>query len=48
MVWSPYVFTIDGKLSHCGTNHFDMVRDATGWKVQNVTWTQRTTDCPAV
>lgn len=48
MIWSPYVFLIDGKLSHCGTNHVDLVRDAGGWKVLNVTWTQRTTDCPAV
>jgi hypothetical protein len=46
MVWSPYVFTVDGKLSHCGTNHVDLVRDAGGWKVLNITWTQRTTDCP--
>ncbi|URW76709.1 nuclear transport factor 2 family protein [Sphingomonas donggukensis] len=47
VVWSPYVFTIDGKSSHCGTDHFDMVRDAGGWRVLNITWTQRTTDCPA-
>jgi hypothetical protein len=47
MVWSTYVFRIDGKVSHCGTDHFDMVRDAGGWKVLNITWTQRQTDCPA-
>ncbi|SOB87720.1 hypothetical protein SAMN06297144_2856 [Sphingomonas guangdongensis] len=46
MVWSPYVFTSDGKLSHCGTDHIDLVRDGAGWKVLNLTWTQRTTDCP--
>lgn len=48
MVWSSYVFLIDGKLSHCGVDHFDMVRDAGGWKVLNITWTQRQTDCPAL
>ncbi|WP_174279283.1 nuclear transport factor 2 family protein [Sphingomonas bacterium] len=47
MVWSPYVFTVDGKLQHCGTDHFDLVREAGAWKVLNVTWTQRTTGCDA-
>ena len=47
MVWSSYVFLIDGKVSHCGVDHFDMVRDAGGWKVLNITWTQRQTGCPA-
>lgn len=47
MVWTPYVFTIDGKLSHCGINHFDLVRRDREWRVLNVTWTQRTTGCPA-
>ncbi len=47
MVWSSYVFLIDGKVSHCGTDHFDMVRGTDGWKVLNITWTQRQKDCPA-
>ena len=47
MVWSPYVFLVDGKLSHCGTDHFDLVREAGQWKVLNITWTKRKTDCPA-
>ncbi len=47
MVWSPYIFLIDGKVSHCGVDHFDMIRSAAGWKVLNITWTQRQTDCPA-
>lgn len=45
MVWAPYVFLIDGKPHHCGTNHFDMVRQAGGWKLRNVTYTHRTTGC---
>ena len=45
MVWSPYVFTIDGKVSHCGTDHFDMVREAGRWKIANLTWSKRTTGC---
>ena len=47
MVWSPYVFTINGVAHHCGVDHFDLVREAGQWKVLNVTWTQRTTGCDA-
>ncbi len=45
MVWSPYVFLIDGKVHHCGVDHFDLVRENGGWKVANVTWSSRTTGC---
>ncbi|MDB5679810.1 nuclear transport factor 2 family protein [Sphingomonas bacterium] len=47
MVWSPYVFLIDGKVHHCGVDHFDLVREGGRWKVANVTWSSRTTGCPA-
>lgn len=47
MVWSPYVFLIDGKPHHCGVDHFDLVREKGAWKVLNVTWSQRTTGCGA-
>ena len=47
MVWSPYVFLIDGKLSHCGIDHFDMVREQGSWKVLNITWSRRTEGCSA-
>ncbi|KQN25992.1 hypothetical protein ASE86_07410 [Sphingomonas sp. Leaf33] len=46
MVWSSYIFRADGRVTHCGTDQFTMVRDATGWKVQHLTYTQRQTDCP--
>ena len=45
MVWSPYTFFVDGKPQHCGVDHFDLVREAGSWKIQNVTWSQRTTGC---
>lgn len=45
MVWSPYVFYLNGKADHCGTDHFDLVHDAAGWKVVNVTWSQHTNGC---
>ena len=44
-VWAPYNFFLDGKLEHCGINHFQLVFEG-GWKIQNVTWTQRITGCP--
>ena len=47
MVRAPYTFFVDGKVLHCGTNHFDLVRDAVRWKVANITWSQRKTGCPA-
>ena len=47
MVWSPYVFTVDGRVDHCGTDHFDLVRETGRWRVLNVTWSQRTTRCDA-
>ncbi|WP_174290860.1 hypothetical protein [Sphingomonas bacterium] len=45
MVWSPYVFLVDGKVDHCGADHFDVVRDGGSWKLLNVTWSQRSTGC---
>jgi hypothetical protein len=47
MVWSPYTFLIDGKVHHCGVDHFDLVREAGAWKILNVTWSQRTIGCGA-
>ena len=46
MVWSPYTATVDGRLIHCGVNHFDLVREDGRWRILNITWTQRTTGCP--
>jgi hypothetical protein len=46
MVWGDYVFLIDGKVVHCGVNHFDLVRENGAWKVLNITWSRRITGCP--
>ncbi len=46
-VWGRYNFYIDGKLHHCGYDHFDMVREGGSWKIQNLTWSSRTTGCEA-
>ncbi len=45
MVWAPYTFRIDGKVHHCGVDHFDLVRQGGAWKILNVTWSSRTTGC---
>ena len=46
MVWSPYVFLIDGKVHHCGVDHFDLIRENGSWKVSSISWSSRTTGCP--
>lgn len=45
MVWGFYTFTIDGALSHCGSDHFDMIRRDGVWKINGLTWNQRRTGC---
>jgi hypothetical protein len=47
MVWGDYVFLIDGKVSHCGIDHFDLVRDNGAWKISDASWSARTAGCPA-
>lgn len=46
MIWSSYIVLIDGKLGHCGTDHFDLIRENGRWKVLNLTWTERKEGCP--
>jgi hypothetical protein len=47
MVWAPFVVRVGGKVSNCGFDHFDLVRDNGAWKVMNLTFSSRTTGCPA-
>jgi len=47
MVWAPFVVRVDGKVSNCGFDHFDMVRDKGAWKVMNLTFSSRTAGCPS-
>ena len=46
MIWSRYEFERDGAFSHCGVDHFDLVRMDGRWRVLNLTWTQQTSGCP--
>ncbi|MCC7244728.1 MAG: hypothetical protein IT269_03535 [Saprospiraceae bacterium] len=43
-VWTPYEFFIDGRRSHCGTNSFQLVKTAEGWRIQYIIDTRRK-DC---
>ena len=47
MVWAPYDVHVAGKLANCGVDHFDLVREGGAWKVLNITFSSRTTGCPA-
>jgi hypothetical protein len=38
-VWAPYDFWIDGKLSHCGTDAFDLIKTEDGWKLAGGVYT---------
>jgi hypothetical protein len=40
-VWTPYRFLLNGKLSHCGANSFQLVRLAQGWQIQYIIDTRR-------
>jgi len=45
-VWAPYTFYLDGAVRHCGVNSIELLRDAGGWKVTQISDTRRTETCP--
>ncbi len=44
VVWAPFDFLIDGKVSHCGTDLFNLVRQNGEWLIASVSDTSRS-DC---
>lgn len=44
VVWAPFDFLIDGKVSHCGTDLFNLVRQNGAWLIASVSDTSRS-DC---
>ncbi len=45
-VWTGYSFFVDKKLSHCGVDAFQLVKDKYGvWKIINLIDTRRQTEC---
>lgn len=45
MVWAPFIVRVGGKVSNCGFDHFDLVRESGAWKVMNLTFSSRVTGC---
>lgn len=43
--WTEYEFWIDGKLSHCGVNSFQMINEGDGWKIIYLIDTRRREGC---
>jgi Putative lumazine-binding len=46
VVWTPYVFTINGKVDHCGTDIANLVRVDGKWLIASLADTSRK-DCKA-
>lgn len=43
--WTPYTFYVDGKIRHCGVDSMELLRDATGWKITQLSDTQVREGC---
>ncbi len=41
MVWAPFEFLVDGKVDHCGTDLFNLVRKDGKWWIASVADTGR-------
>ncbi|QKZ11336.1 hypothetical protein [Spirosoma sp. KUDC1026] len=44
--WTPYVFYLNGKKSHCGVNTFTLVKMDDKWYIHSIIDTRRTETCP--
>lgn len=45
-VWAPFTFYLDGAISHCGVNSIELLKDADGWKVTQLSDTRSQGMCP--
>src|ERR1700733_15673001 len=45
MVWAPFVFLIDGKVDHCGTDLFNIIRKDGKWLIASLTADVGRKDC---
>jgi hypothetical protein len=45
-VWAPYTFYLDRKVRHCGIDSFELLRTNAGWKITQISDTQRRENCP--
>jgi Putative lumazine-binding len=44
---APYDFWIDGKLSHCGVDAFDLIKTEDGWKIAGGVYTVESNCAPS-
>ena len=44
-IWAPYTFYLDKAVRHCGVDAIELLRDATGWKITQLSDTQRREGC---
>lgn len=47
-VFTPYSFYLKGKLSHCGANSFQLVKQNSEWKIQYIIDTRRKDNCKEI
>lgn len=47
-VFTPYSFYLKGKLSHCGANSFQLVKQDNEWKIQYIIDTRRKENCKEI
>jgi len=47
-VFTPYSFYLKGKLSHCGANSFQLVKQNDEWKIQYIIDTRRKDNCKEI
>ncbi|MBL7964133.1 MAG: nuclear transport factor 2 family protein [Flavobacteriales bacterium] len=45
-VWCAYDFHVDGKLSHCGHDLFNLVKGPGGWRIASGAFTRQVENCP--
>jgi len=46
-VWTPFAFYLDGKLSHCGVNSFQLIKQQGQWKIRYLIDNGFVGDCQA-
>ena len=47
-VWVEYDFLVNGAVSHCGVDSYQLVRTANGWRILQIVDTQRRTGCESI
>lgn len=43
--WTPFAFYLDGKLSHCGVNSFQLIKQQEQWKIRYLIDNAHLGDC---